>query len=94
MKLHRLRVALLLAAVLFGQWLGFAHASQHEVLDTGDAVCSYCVSGLGSAPPPAHDGSFILAVFAAEKPHAACAAPYTAQAAPQHPIRGPPLFLS
>ena len=53
MKLHRLRPYLLLAAVLLGQWLGLAHASQHESLEPGEALCAYCVSGIANGAAPA-----------------------------------------
>lgn len=55
MKLHRLRPFLLLAAVLLGQWLGIAHASQHQALEPDNALCSYCVSGLATGAAPAAD---------------------------------------
>lgn len=90
MSLRRLRPHLLLLAVLLGQWLGFAHASQHEVLEPGDAVCAYCVSGIGSAPPPAQSLAFVLADVRAEAPCAPVASRADSTRFSLHRNRGPP----
>ena len=53
MKLRPLRIWVLLAAVLMGQWLTVAHASQHPALEpVADALCVYCTSGIGSGALP------------------------------------------
>lgn len=56
MKLHRFRIWALLAAVLLGQWVTLAHASQHLALEpVSDALCAVCASGIGSGSAPAAD---------------------------------------
>lgn len=90
MMLHRLRVLALLAAVLFGQWLGLAHAAQHEALEPESALCAYCISGIGAgaAPAPAIPAPLLTPIHAA--PHAAAAQfnPRTGVGPPRN--RGPP----
>lgn len=93
MQLRRLRPWILLAAVLIGQWLAVAHASEHAVLQS-DVSCAYCISGAGPALLPVtaaaaltftslHPAPPFLVVAVAGRP----------VLGPAH-IRGPPFFVS
>lgn len=94
MSLKQLRPYLLLAAVLFGQWLGLAHAAQHDSLAPHETLCAYCASGIGSAPPPATSSSLPLARHGVEAPQAAAPVFLAALQSGPARIRGPPsLFV-
>lgn len=89
MSLRHLRIALLAAVVLLGQWLAFAHAAEHSALTQADSLCAFCVSGIGSAPPPVADASPMPAAPAPAIPGSPALAPPRAAVA-AHLIRGPP----
>lgn len=92
---NRLRNAVLLLALVLGQWLTFAHAQQHPAFGAAEKACVYCVHAPGldagaATPAPA---------LAAERParHETPLAPRPAAARTilfsAAPIRGPPAFL-
>jgi hypothetical protein len=86
------RAWLLLAAVLLGQWLAVAHATQHPALAVAHADCEYCCSALGS-PLPVAAGAVPLAAPAAETPPAMQSPAAASRPAATPRNRGPPESL-
>lgn len=86
---QRLRLIALVAAVLCGQWLTLAHASEHPALGAHEAVCAYCVSGIGSAPKSEAPAAPGITTVPAPAPRALTNRASTASR-PSHGIRGPP----
>jgi len=94
MRGNRFATALMLAGLLAGQWLVFAHAQQHSSLTASDSACQMCLhaQGLDSGAAPTLPS---LAPPAAFEAPIAPLAPAVAFDAPRyHPIRAPPLSLA
>lgn len=89
MKPLRARVLLLLAAVLIGQWLSFAHASQHNALEPDRSLCAYCVSDIGSGGTAAAPSLPVLAALP-EIPAVFATGAMSGLALSQPRNRGPP----
>lgn len=56
MRTRQIHSLLLFLALVLGQWVSIAHASEHAAPQAHSALCDYCVSGIGSGPasaPPA-----------------------------------------
>jgi len=93
MKLQRLRLFLLLAALLAGQWVAVAHAVDHAALEPAGVLCTYCVSGGSPGPLPATWVPTLQLVQAQPAPEFIAAAAPGRAALGSHLIRGPPLLV-
>lgn len=91
MQLTLPRTMLFALALILGQWLALAHASEHPALQPDKAGCELClhVHQLGTAAPAGSAAP--VAITAHEAPSLAVAPRATRGAPPRlHPIRGPP----
>jgi len=94
MRGNRFATALMLAGLLAGQWLVFAHAQQHSSLTASDTACQMCLHAQGLDSGAAPSLPAVAPAVAVEAP-VADVAPAVAFDAPRyHPIRAPPLSLA
>lgn len=90
MRLTLPRTMLFALALILGQWLTLAHASEHPALSTEKAGCELClhVHQLGAAAPA--PGVAQVAIAAHEAPAATIPAATPTPSLRHYPIRGPP----
>jgi len=84
----------LAAALLLGQWLAAAHATEHSLLPEAAHACAVCVyaHGAGHGALPAR--VTLIVGGPADAPEARFAAAPVPVAVRLHPIRGPPALLA
>ncbi len=94
MRLGRthLRMLLLLTAIAVGQWLNWAHASEHNALQAGDVACLYCATGVGVAHPASPGLASLDPLTRVESPAQPILAQVRRAALGENRIRGPPVY--
>jgi len=92
MRLGRthLRMLLLLTAIAVGQWLNWAHASEHNALQASDVACLYCATGVGIAHPPSPGLTSLEPLARVESPAQSILTHIRQAALSENRIRGPP----
>jgi hypothetical protein len=91
---NRFHKALLVLALVLGQWLTLAHSFQHAALDPADQQCQLCLhaQGLDSGAAPSLPNLVLLGI-AQEAPVSLPAISSPGSAVRYCPIRAPPVLV-
>lgn len=93
MRAQPLRNVLLALVLVFGQWLNFAHASDHSALSPDSHACEFCVHAQGLLPGLADLPPTPTLCVVHEAPSPTGGDVFSAAAPSYYAIRGPPVFF-
>ncbi len=93
MRIKPLHKLLLVAVLVFGQWLAIAHDYQHPALADGEQSCQVCLHGPNLLAGPVIPVALATLWLTDEIPLAPVSGPVLNRRHSHAPIRAPPILL-